>query len=165
MAHRMMGVAGFVLMYAYFQMPKPRSPSIRRIGETFIGLYLGCAAYSTMESPDDRAAFLKLVPFGNVSLYIYVLLLAACALCYMPGMFVYDVTFAMILLIPLHTILVDCNIPYWTQRRGMDFWNQIRLISDNFAIILGSLMYVTCIKKKLILRSDDETMRHFEKQE
>ena len=145
MSHRMLGVAGYVILYAYFTMPKPRSASLRRIGETLVGLYLICATYSLMESPEDKAAFLKLVPFGNVSLYLYALLLGTSALCYVPGMFVYDVTQALILILPLSTLFVDCNIDYWTNKRGMDFWNQIRLLADNFAIVMGKqTILVSC---------------------
>lgn len=163
MSHRMLGVAGFVLLYGYFTMPKPRSQSLRRSGETLVGLYLLCAAYTQMESPDDKAAFLALVPFGTVSLYIYVLLLATSALCYLPGMFVYDVTQVLILLIPTVTIVVDCNLGYWTKRRGMHFWNQIRLIADSLAVTLGAIFYVACTKKRIVIREDDETIRYHDK--
>ena len=160
MSHRILGVAGYVVLYAYFTMPKPRTPHLRRIGETLVGLYLVCATYSLMESPEDKTAFLKLVPFGTASLYVYVLLLGVCALCYIPGMFVFDITQILLVILPLSTMFVDCNVDYWTRMRGMDFWNQVRVIADNMAIVVGALMYVSCSQKKIAIRDDDATMRH-----
>ena len=148
MVHRMVGVAGFFLFYAYFSSSKPRSPQLRRMAEIIVAIYLMCAMYMSIESPDDRMAFSKLVPGGSYALYIYALMMGVCMLCYLPGMYVHDVTQALVIVVALSTIFVDSNIKFWTRKKGMDFWNQIRLISDNLAIITGLLIYLTCTKKQ-----------------
>ncbi len=149
MSTRLLGVAGMIMLYAFFTMPKPRSPQIRRIGETLVGLYLMCLTYTLVESPEDRKAFMDVVPGGESSLYVMATLLACCALCYLPGLFVHDVSQALILLLPLYTLFIDCNFHYWTKRRGMDYWNQVRLVADNMCVALGTIMYVSCTKKHI----------------
>ena len=145
MVSRMIGCAGFFFLYGFFMMKKPRSHWMLRTGETIVGVYLIAATYAIVESKDDREAFLSLVPGGKYSLYVYILLLATCAICYLPGLFVRDVTFALILLQLVNLIFIDSNIDYWTQKE-MDYWNQMRMISDDACILLGSLMFVMCTK-------------------
>ena len=156
MANRLIGVAGYMLLYAFFASPKPRQPSVRKIGEILVGIYLVAAAYIAVESPEDKTAFLKLVPGAEVSLYIYVMIICACALCYLPGNFVHDVSFALIIAVSMHTAFVDLSLQYWTRKRGMEFWAQTRLIADNCFIILGAMMYMSCTKKKIYKEPDEK---------
>ena len=149
MASRLVGVAGMIMLYAFFTMPKPRSAQLRRIGETLVGLWLVCATYMLVQSPEDRSAFTSHLPGGTPMVYIWAVMLGTCALCYLPGMFVHDVSQVLIVFLSISTILVDCDINYWTKRRGLDFWNQIRLAADLITIILGLCMYVTCTKKRI----------------
>ena len=149
MAIRGVGVAGFMLLYAFYSVPKPRSQPLRRMAEILIGLYLGATLYSTLESPEEREAFLHLVPGSSISLYVFALFIGTAFLCYLPGLFVYDVTMALLPVMLINTIFVDCNIHYWTTKRGIDFWNQIRLTSDNIAILMGVIMMLVCSVKTL----------------
>ena len=162
MAVRGIGVAGFTLLYAFYSMRKPRSQPLRRLAETLIGLYLGTALYSMLESPEDREAFLNLVPGSSVTLYIYALFLGTACLCYLPGLYVYDVTQALLPVLCISTIFVDCNMHYWTVKRGVDYWNQVRLLGDSVCIIMGVLMMLTCSVKTLPL-SEEELRQHEER--
>ena len=149
MASRLVGMSGMILLYAFFTMPKPRSHQLRRIGEIFFGVYLVALTYMLVESPEDRKAFVTHMPGGEITLYVYVIILATSALCYLPGLFVHDVTQACVILIFVSTILIDCDINYWVNRRGLDYWNHIRLLVDNFFIVISLIMYLSCTKKRL----------------
>ena len=149
MCHRSVGLAGVFVLYAFFTSPKPRNPQLRRMGETLFGIYLLCTAYMTVESQEDRAAFLALVPGGKTVLYVYTLVVVACSLCYLPGYFVNDVSQILIYFLISSTALVDSRFHYWTRKRGVDFWNQARLLSDSVCVITGLVMYLTCTKKKV----------------
>jgi len=105
--------------------------------------------YGFLQIPEDREAFLKLVPFGYVMLFVYGTLLGTVGLCYIPGLFVYDVTIGLVVLLSMSTIGIDMQVWYWTQRRGLHFWNQMRLIIDNLTIVAGALMYLTCAEREL----------------
>ena len=149
MAHGLVGVAACYVIYSFFASAKPRNQQMRRIAELLFVIYVVIAVWSLAESPTDKEAFLKLVPGGMPVYYTYVLLYCVTAMCYLPGYFFYDVTQVFVVLLLLKVGFVDCNVNYWTKKRGMDFWNQIRIILDGVCIILGLLMYMTCIKKKL----------------
>lgn len=155
MAHRLIGVAGCFVLYSFFTSPKPRNQQMRRIAEILLGLYTFMAVYSLVESEEDKAAFLKLFPGGMVTLYGFVIAYCVVAMCYLPGYFVYDASQVFCLVLLTRTAFIDCNVDYWTKRRGMDFWNQFKLIADNVCIVMGLVMYLTCVKKTLYTDSAD----------
>ena len=149
MAHRMLGVAGFYVLYAYFQSAKPRRSKLpRMLGHALVGAYILISAYALLQSPEDKDTFLLFVPGGRPALFVYATLLATVGVCFVPGQFVYDVTHALVLLVVASTVLVDARMEYWTRRRGVDYWNQARMVADNVAIVVGALMYLTSTKKK-----------------
>ena len=152
-----------MLMYAFYTEPKPRSQPLRRMAETIIGIYLGATVYSVLESPEDKEAFLKLVPGSSITLYIYALFVGAACLCYIPGLFVYDVTQALFVVLLINTVFVDANVHYWTHKRGLDFWNQIRILSDGVTVLMGVGMVLSCSKKVLPLT--EEELRQHEQRE
>lgn len=154
MSSRLVGTAGIIMLYAFFTMPKPRSQQLRRIGETLIGLWLVSITYALVESREDRSAFTTFMPFGEATLYVWAVVYGVCALCYIPGMFVHDVTQVLVVMLWISTMVIDCRIHYWTSRWGMDLWNQIRLLSDNITIILGLAMYLSCTKKWVSPKED-----------
>lgn len=158
MTLRCMGVAGFTILYAFYSMRKPRSQPLRRLAESIIGIYLIAIIYSSIESPEDRTAFVNLVPGGNFTLYVYALILAGAAMCYLPGMFVYDVSLFLLPALAVSCVFIDCNVHYWTYRRGLDFWNQIRLMADSIFIVMGVAMILSCSVKKLPV-SEEELRR------
>ena len=142
MSHRMIGVAGFYLLFAFFQSSKPRHKPLRFIGHIVVGIYILAAAYIVLQSPEDKESFLRFVPGSRPVLFVYGTLLATVGLCYLPGQFVYDVTLALIVLVTASTAFVDTRFSYWTTRRGIDYWNQMRLVTDNIMIVVGAVMYV-----------------------
>ena len=158
MSARLVGMAGMILLYAYFTMPKPRSYQLRRIGEIFFGIYLICTTYMMVESPEDRKAFITHMPGGEITLYMYAIILACSALCYLPGLFVHDVTQACVILIFASTTLIDCDINYWVNRRGLDYWNHMRLLIDNAFIVVSLAMYLSSTKRRIVTeeKSDEK---------
>src|SRR6218665_601717 len=148
MALRMIGVAGFFYIYAYFCDSRPRHKLLKRIGEMTVGVYTLMATYMVLQSPEDKEAFLRFVPGLHNALFVYATLLAAVGLCYLPGRFVYDLTVILLLILTISTCLIDTKLDYWTTKRGLDYWNQIRLLSDNFTLIAGTILYLSCSKKR-----------------
>jgi len=122
---------------------------LRRVGEFLVGCSVMFGTYSILQVAEDREAFLKLVPFGHVMLFIYGTALGTVGLCYIPGLFVYDLTFGLAVLLSTSTLGVDMRMWYWTGRRGLHYWNQVRLIVDNLAMIAGALLYLTCAEREL----------------
>jgi len=159
MSIRMVGVAGFFLIYAHFMSPKPRSKMLRRIGEILVGIYALIAMYSVLQISEDREGFFKMIPFPQTTLFVYATLLGGVGLCYLPGLFVYDVTVLLVILVTLITAAVDCQMSYWTKRRGMDYWNQVRLVTDNVSIACGCLLYLSCSRKKLPKLDEDNAYK------
>jgi len=149
MSSRLLGVAGTFLLYKYFMSPKTQPRSLRRLGEFVVGVSIMLSTYAVLMIPEDREAFLKLIPFGHVVLFVYGTLLGTVGLCYIPGLFVYDVSVALLILLTATTVGMDMRISYWTQRRGLHYWNQMRLIIDNVTIIAGALMYLNCAEREL----------------
>jgi hypothetical protein len=163
MTLRCIGVAGFTIMYAFYSMRKPRSQPLRRIAESIIAIVLGSLVYLVLESPEDRNAFTNLMPTGNIALFLYALILAGSAMCYMPGWYVYDVSIFLLPALILPCLFVDGNINYWTNKRGIDFWNQIRLFSDSLFMVLGTTMILVCSIIKLPV-SEEELRRQEERE-
>ena len=87
-------------------------------------------------------------------MYIWALIFGTCALCYLPGLFVHDVSHVLVVVLTISTAMVDTRIHYWTKRWGMDMWNQIRVLSDHITIILGLVMYLSCTKKPQPVKED-----------
>jgi len=149
MSTRLLGVAGNFLLYAYFVSRKPQPQILRRIGECLVGFSVVFSTYSVLTIAEDREAFLKLIPLSHVMLFVYGTILGTVGLCYIPGLFVYDVTIGLAILLLASTVGVDMRIRYWTQYRGIHYWNQMRLIFDNLTIVAGALLYLTCAKREL----------------
>lgn len=149
MSTRLLGVAGNFLLYTYFISRKPQRQLLRRIGEFLVGFSVIFSTYSVLTIAEDRDAFLKLIPFSHVMLFVYGTILGTVGLCYIPGLFVYDVTIGLAVLLMASTVGIDMRIWYWTQYRGIHYWNQMRLIIDNLTIIAGALLYLTCAKREL----------------
>jgi len=149
MSTRLLGVAGNFLLFAYFVSRSHESRWLQRAGECLVGLSVLLSTYSILLVAEDREAFLKLIPFSRVVLFIYGILLGTVGFCYVPGLFVYDVTFGLVALLSMSTVGVDMRMWYWTQRRGLHYWNQMRLVIDNMTIIVGAVLYLICAQREL----------------
>lgn len=141
----MIGVAGFFLLFAYFSDSKSLK-LLKRIGEITVGVSLLMSTYTVLQSPEDKEAFLKFVPGLHGTLFIYATLLAAIALCFIPGQYVYDLTVVLLIILSFSTCLIDTRLNYWTKSRGLHYWNQIRLLTDNCTLIIGSVLYLSYSK-------------------
>ena len=149
MSSRLLGVAGYFLLYAGFESRQRAPRSVRRLGECLVGVSVMMSTYAVLVVPEDREAFLKLVPLSYVMLFVYGTILGTVGLCYVPGLFVYDVTVGLALLLTASTVAVDMRVWYWTQRRGIHYWNQMRMIIDNVTIITGALLYLLSAERDL----------------
>ncbi|KAK2189903.1 hypothetical protein NP493_94g03014 [Ridgeia piscesae] len=149
LCHRMVGVAGFFILYScVLNTSRQKTSQMRRVGETLVGIYLIFASYILYESPEDKRAFLRHVPGGDMFvLYAYIALLAGCAACFLPGYFQHNASQLLIVLVTLGTVMVDLDINYWIRQRGIHYWTQFRLITDNLCIICGLVMCVTSKKR------------------
>lgn len=139
---RMIGVAGYFLLFAYFSDSKSLK-LLKRIGEITVGVSLLMSTYTVLQSPEDKEAFLKFVPGLHGSLFIYATLLAAIAFCFIPGQYVYDLTIVLLIILISSTCLIDTRLNYWTKSRGLHYWNQIRLLTDNCTLIIGAVLYLS----------------------
>ena len=99
-------------------------------------------------SAEDKEAFLRFIPGSRPVLFLYATLLATVGVCYLPGQFVYDLSHALVLLLTISTLAVDMRFNYWTKQRGLDYWNQVRLVGDNATVITGTILLLSSSKKK-----------------
>ena len=144
MSSRLLGTAGVVLLYNFYQSKKPRPQHYRRLGETLIGLYLFCLFYALIYSKEDSQALLKHLPGGDVMQNLCIGFAGLGMVAYISSYFVLDITYTLVPFITILTLAIDCDMNYWTKKRGMDFWNQFRLLTDNLYIIFGMLLTLVC---------------------
>lgn len=127
------------------------------LGEILVGVYLFALTYSLFESPEDKTAFVKLFPFGEYSLFVIGSITACCAMCWLPGYFVHDVTQVLVVILTLQFLFVDLvGFNYWTKKRGFEWWTTVRTAGDDFTIIMGFLLYLTFTKKKIYTSEADK---------
>ena len=144
---RLLGVSSIYFMFAAKVSKESSSSQFSKFGQTVLGAYLLLSTYLLVNSSEDKTAFIKHVPGGEVALYVYILLLASSAISFFGGMFVYDMIQPVIVMLIISTSFIDSDINYWNRKRGVDFWIQIRLIMDNVSIILGLLFYLLTQKR------------------
>ena len=135
------------LFFAFFSFKKPRPQLLRRMAELSVFAYAAMLCYILIGSNEDKTSFLHLVPFGQTTLFIFVLLMGTVSFCYLLSIHVFDFNLVMCALCLFKLILMDIHIGYWHKRRGIDYWSQVRMIADNAAFILGSIFYSTCFKR------------------
>ncbi|XP_060083499.1 transmembrane protein 101-like [Ylistrum balloti] len=139
MGVRHIGCAGMFILYSHLQDRK-WTTHLRRIGEITVGLYLLGITYVLNNSAEDKRAFLSHVVGGDWSRYFYTLIIACAALSFFSGYFLRDMSISVIILLTLATVFVDCDLTFWVDRRGMHYWNQIRIVLDDICLILGFSM-------------------------
>ena len=153
----MIGVAGCYLLYSSLTSYNASSKKIRRLGEILIGFYALASCYAVLQITEDREAFMKMIPFPKPVLFLYATLLGSVGLCYLPSLFIYDITVLLVVLVTFSTAVIDCRMTYWTKRRGLDYWNQFRLAADNLSIICGALLYLSSTRKIFVESAGRET--------
>ena len=94
--------------------------------------------FMLVNSPDDRALFISRIPLKTYSLFFLVTIMGACAMIYINGgLFVTDASQAMTCINLALVICVYADVNYWVMRRGVPFWVQMRIISDDVFISIG----------------------------
>lgn len=147
MAGRTVGVAGVMMLYAFFTMPKPRDQQLRRIGEILLTIFFAASAYILCNSPEDKTAVMHHFIFGEYMVYIFAIIFAISAFSYCTAMFTFEISQLVIIILIIYTTFIDFNISWWTERRGLDYWNQMRLLCDHACIVLGLSMVILCCKQ------------------
>ncbi|XP_021353061.1 transmembrane protein 101-like [Mizuhopecten yessoensis] len=153
MSIRHLGCSGMFILYSHLQ-DKSGSSQLRRLGEIIVGLYLIGITYILNNSAEDKRAFLSHIVGGDWSRYFYTLILACAALSFFSGYFLRDMSVSMIILLTLSTLFVDCDFTFWTNRRGMHLWNQIRIVLDDICLILGFTMLTVGFDNRVKTKND-----------
>ncbi|CAH1786193.1 unnamed protein product, partial [Owenia fusiformis] len=149
MSSRMVGVAGIFLLFGFLAGKKDsRNLQLKRLSEITIGVYILAYCYSIVNSPEDRKSFTDLIYGGQPMLYVIVTALMTCCLCHLGGFFIFDISLVLAITLSIMTLCIDCRVQYWTRKRGIDYWNQMRLIMDNVCVITGQVMVLTVFKRK-----------------
>ncbi|XP_033752923.1 transmembrane protein 101-like [Pecten maximus] len=139
MGIRHLGCAGMFILYSHLQ-DRMTSGHLRRLGEITVGITLIGLTYILNNSAEDKRAFLTHIVGGDWSRYFYTLIIACAAMSFFSGYFLRDMSISMIILLTLSTLFVDCDFTFWVDRRGMHYWNQIRIVLDDIFLILGFAM-------------------------
>lgn len=142
MSIRLIGCVGTFLLFSHF-FDQVKSKQLRKLGETVLGIFLTAYVYSVNTIYEEKRAFLMHIPGGDWSRYFLTLVLACGAVSFFSGYFLRDVCISLAFVLAIITLMIDCDVRYWVDKRGMFFWNQIRIITDDLCIILGFCMYIT----------------------
>jgi hypothetical protein len=136
MVVRIGGTAGMYLIFGYLTDLQTKSTQLRRAGETIIGIYLICLNYMLINFEEDYDAFVYHVIGGEVILYIVAAVLIGCGIAFLMGKYIRDVSAICAITLIFLTLFTDVDTRYW-QIKGVDFWNQLRMITDDLCIICG----------------------------
>jgi hypothetical protein len=142
MAIRHVGCAGIFVLFSYF-CEEIKSKQLRKTGETVVGIFLMAYLYIINNSYEDKQTFLMHIPGGDWSRYFITLVLACGAISFFSGYFLRDVSMSLAIVMAILTIVIDCDIRHWVDKRGMLYWNQVRVITDDLCIILGFCLFIT----------------------
>ncbi|CAH1241949.1 TMEM101 [Branchiostoma lanceolatum] len=119
---------------------KARDRSTQQISLMFTGLHLVCQAYTLFYSREDKQAFLEHVFGGQPMLSIFTFLHVALGLAFLSGYEPKLLSRAMMVVLFITATFLDTNINYWTRGRHVEFWVQVRLLTDNLCIFAGLSM-------------------------
>ena len=61
----------------------------------------------------------------------------------------YDVSQCLIFLLIISTSFIDCDVKYWNKKRGVEYWNQWRMIIDHACIIFGMFLLQLVDKRRV----------------
>lgn len=142
MSVRLVGCAGVLVLFSYFQ-EQVKSRQLRKLGETLVGIFLIAYVYIINNTYEDKRAFLMHIPGGDWSRYFITLVLACGAISFFSGYFLRDVSISLAIVFAILTVAIDCDIQYWVNKRGMLYWNQVRVIADDLCIIIGFCLLIS----------------------
>ncbi|XP_071955092.1 transmembrane protein 101-like [Antedon mediterranea] len=120
-------------------------PAGSRLLALHILFYIALLYYS----PQDKKAFLSLVPLGNITLPLYMCIGLTCSITQLSDL---KISLTSTIIIILHLILVvfiDLDFRYWTSRK-VDYWMQVEIVAKDVTIFGGLMLinYTSNLKKK-----------------
>ena len=160
---RHLGCLGVYLIYAFIKS-KRTSKLLPRLGELCIAVYLIAQAYLMNESYEDKKAIMDLVPGGNYARYFFTLMYGSAGICFLSGYFLKDISMSMAFTLSFLTCVVDMRFWFWSYR-GMSYWNQFRLVSDNVTLIFGFFMFMKHYENLSEEEKEDIQRAHDEREE
>ncbi|XP_005108336.2 transmembrane protein 101 [Aplysia californica] len=137
MCSRQVGCIGVYLLFAHI-IDHKKSNLLRRLGEILLGIFMFAYVYLLNDSREIRRAFLSHMVGDDWARYVVAMVIAACALCFLSGYFVRDMALCAAVTIATLTLVIDCDFTYWSLK-GVQFWNQGRMVADNLCICTGLL--------------------------
>lgn len=135
LSSRHLGCLGIYLIYSFIKSNR-KSKLMHRLGELCVAVYLIAQAYLINESYEDKKAITDLIPGGNYARYFFTLVYGSAGLCFLSGYFLKDISMSVAFFLSFVTCVVDMRFWFWTYR-GMSYWNQFRLVTDNVNLIIG----------------------------
>lgn len=115
-----------------------KSKRLQKIGEGLLAVYNMTSMFMLVNSPEDRGLFTDRIPFGNGSLFFLVTVMGACAMIYINGgLFVTDASQAMMCITLAQLLVLYSDFHYWVNRKGVPFWVQVKIVSDDLSISIG----------------------------
>lgn len=127
-------------MYVIFAFltSMPKSKGLQKIGEGLLAVYTITSTFMLVNSPEDREIFTDRIPLGNGSLFFLVTVMGACAMIYINGgLFVTDASQAMMCITLSLLLVIYIDFHFWVSKKGVPFWVQVKLISDDLVICIG----------------------------
>ncbi|XP_067654791.1 transmembrane protein 101-like [Haliotis asinina] len=149
MAVRQVGCVGVYVLMAFIHTKKEnRSEPLRRVGEIILGIYLFAYAYILNSSSEYKRGFLHHFLDSDWLRYFITLAIVACALCFLSGYFIRDMSVCAVVMLILVTMVMDLDFDYWT-RRGVHFWNQARLLLDSLTAVTGFALFSRVFENRI----------------
>ncbi|XP_046552430.1 transmembrane protein 101-like [Haliotis rubra] len=149
MAVRQVGCVGIYVLVAFIHTKKEnRSEPLRRVGEIILGIYLFAYAYILNSSSEYKRGFLHHFLDSDWLRYFITLAIVACALCFLSGYFIRDMSVCAVVMLILVTVVMDLDFDYWT-RRGVHFWNQARLLLDSLTAVTGFALFSRVFENRI----------------
>lgn len=134
---RSIGLAGVFIIYA-FLTSRRKNRQLQKIGEGCLAVFSATSMYILVNSNEDRDLFVNKIPLKTVSLFFLVTVMGACAMIYINGgIFLTDASQAMMCINFALVVCLYSDLKYWVGKRGVPYWVQIKLISDDIIICIG----------------------------
>ena len=121
-----------------FLTSREKNRTVQKIGEGLLAVYTMTYMYILVNSPEDRGLFVDRIVFKEYSLFFLVTVMGACAMIYVQGgLFVTDASQAIMCINLALFVCIDVDLEFWTRKRGVPYWVQIKILSDDLNISVG----------------------------
>lgn len=152
LALRNLGLMSVYVLYAFYhdlKSKKVHNRTFNFVGHLLMAAFLGGMGYLMRYTPDERQAFLHHVAdeenLMNIIFGTFVILAGL----FLSRKLVNVSVKAALVLLALYSFYIDCDVTFWAAK-GVPFWTQIRIISDNVGIMAGLLMVEVQSQKRKI---------------